>query len=103
MEKLLVGNVFEAKFILSQALSLIKSIPSNKSNSLIIQENINLIESLNSTIASYEAFLKRQKDLVVLNAKEAWSLADKIKLNQSVPNKIKEVAENLADYARNNF
>ena len=31
---------FEAKFILSQALSLIKSIPSNKSNSLIIQENI---------------------------------------------------------------
>jgi len=103
MEKLLVGNVFEAKFILSQALSLIKSIPSNKSNSLIIQENINLIESLNSIIASYEAISKKQKDSVVSNAKEAWSLADKIKSNQAVPNKIKEVAENLADYARNNF
>ena len=82
---------------------MIKSIPSNKSNSLIIQENINLIESLNSIIASYEAISKKQKDSVVSNAKEAWSLADKIKSNQAVPNKIKEVAENLADYARNNF
>jgi hypothetical protein len=103
MEKLLAGDVFEAKFILSQALLLIDNIPSNQLKNSSVQDNINLIKSLENIIASYEAIEKRQKDSTIFKAKKAWSLADKIKSNQEIPSKIKDVATNFADYARKNF